>query len=355
VTHAPLLRPMGFLEIVDQTFRLYRANFWLFFTIAAVFYLPLGVLQEFLRGALVDLMAGMEQAAAAESAIPLFLGMTFAVFGIAMVAYLVVTAALTKAVSDRYMGESATVGRAYLHVIRRIIPLVLTLLIAGFLIYLGIFLLVLPGVLLFFSVVPFVVQVIIIEEKGYFAAMGRSRFLVGQGVWAVWLLLFMVIVLFQYAIQLAGTIPLTVLQAIIGAQSAITWTVGGLFAGIMQAAALPIMIVAGILLYYDSRIKKEGFDLEVLARELGKELLPPQAPAQGPSGAVTAPPQWPPSAPSQPPTTQPTTEGPSGTAEPAAGAQPAAPQPSGEGSSTAPEPSEQNPPPASQPTDEGGV
>ena len=30
-----ILRPMGFLELVDQAFRVYRANFWVFVGIAA--------------------------------------------------------------------------------------------------------------------------------------------------------------------------------------------------------------------------------------------------------------------------------------------------------------------------------
>jgi hypothetical protein len=44
----------------------------------------------------------------------------------------------------------------------------------------------------------------------------------------------------------------------------------GIFALVAQILAAPIGAVAMILLYYDLRIRKEGFDLAMLAQQLGK-------------------------------------------------------------------------------------
>jgi len=44
---------------------------------------------------------------------------------------------------------------------------------------------------------------------------------------------------------------------------------------IMQAGVGPIGTIAMILFYYDIRIRKEGFDLQVLAAALGAQPVPP--------------------------------------------------------------------------------
>lgn len=43
-------------------------------------------------------------------------------------------------------------------------------------------------------------------------------------------------------------------------------------------ALYPLFSVGGTLLYYDLRIRKEGFDLEMMAQDLAGE-TPPAAPA----------------------------------------------------------------------------
>jgi hypothetical protein len=52
----------------------------------------------------------------------------------------------------------------------------------------------------------------------------------------------------------------------------------GLVTGLAQSLVFPLTLVATVLLYYDSRIRKEGFDLEVLAQEMGSGPPPTAAP-----------------------------------------------------------------------------
>jgi hypothetical protein len=260
VTHTRALRPMGLLEIIDQTFRLYRANFWLFFGIAAVGYVPLALL-----GA---------------ASVSLSLVARLIMYPVS----LVVSAALTKAVSDRYMGDTSSMGRAYAFIGERLLALMLTIVITYLFVAAGLLLFVVGFIILAFWA-AFVTQVFVIEDKRYASAIWRSGFLISQGVWAELFVLGLMTGILAVLVEL----PAVFLAGALGGPGSSLWAVHGLAAGLTQSLAAPITLVATILLYYDSRIRKEGFDLEVLARELGKQLPPspsPPQPTQPPNAAT---------------------------------------------------------------------
>ncbi len=247
------LRPMGLLEIVDQTFRLYRRDFGLFFGIAALVYIPLGVLQSVPEIAMI-------------------MTFVFAPF------YAVAGAALTKAVSDRYLGEKASIGSAYRYIGRRIVPFLLTLLVSYLFVAVGLVLLVIPGIVFLFWIM-LVAQVFVIEDRRYLDAVWRGRFLVGNGVWAELIVLGIITGVLG---ALIGAVVGAVFGLILpepGAQASLAW---GVILGGIQALTTPIGLVATVLLYYDSRIRKEGFDLQMLAREMGTSTAMPAPPTTGP-------------------------------------------------------------------------
>ncbi len=254
MTQAVHLRPMGLLEIVDQTFRLYRSNFWLFLGIAAVVNIPLSVL----------------------TAIPIL--QLLAVL-LAPAANLLVSAALTKGISDTYLGDRTTIGSCYGYIGRRFLPLVGTIIVMYLFVLSGI-LVFLVGMIIFAFWVVFVTQVFVIEDKRYFSAIWRSRFLVGKGVWAEVIVLLIIVgflvLVIQGAVGLVLGAPMFFVTQEPEAGVAFFHFV---LNGIVQSLVGPIALAAFVLLYYDSRIRKEGFDLEILAREIGKELPPPAEPA----------------------------------------------------------------------------
>lgn len=263
---APVLRPMGLLEIVDQTFRLYRSNFGLFFGIAAVPYIPLYLA-----------VANMTPGPRGQIGAGFIIGLV-SVFLILPIAGLA-SAALTKAVSDRYMGEDATLAKSYVFVAKRIVPMLLTGIIAGIFVMAGFFLLVIPGIVFAFWV-AFLVEVMVIEGWFYVNAIKRGKFLVGEGVWAEVLVLGIITWVLSMLISAAIGAVMGLWLTVLGPDSMAGRLVSGLFQGVAQAVTMPIGLVAGILLYYDSRIRKEGFDLEVLAKEMGRT-LPTAPPAEG--------------------------------------------------------------------------
>jgi len=253
MARAMSLRPMGILEIVDQSFRLYRSNFLVFFGIAAVVYVPAQVVQSIpLVGPFVAMVY-----------IPL---------------YLIASAAMTQAVSDRYLGVQATIGGAYNAVGRRFWPLLGTMIVAYLFVLSGILLLVV-GAIVFAFWVLFVSQVFVIEDKRYMQAVWRSRFLIGQGVWGEAIVLGIIVAVLTGIIEAAAGAamgaPLFVATG--NAEEAVRSPYLLLVLGLVQSLVFPIGQAATVLLYYDSRIRKEGFDLMMLAREMG--MAPPQAAA----------------------------------------------------------------------------
>jgi len=260
---AMALRPMGLLEIVDQTFRLYRRNFLVFFGIAAVIYIPTSLLETV---PVLAMLAGV----------------------IFMPLYLIASGALTKAVSDRYLGEEASVGEAYRYVAKRFWPFIITMLAAYLLVLAGIALLIV-GAIVFAFWVMFVPQVFIIEGKRNFEAVWRSRFLISKGVWAELVVLMMIV-------GALGALIGGALGAALGAPTGF-WAgeegftvVFSVIYGLVQALVLPISQIATVLLYYDSRMRKEGFDLEMLAKEMGVAMAagPTAPPDQAGSGGASA-------------------------------------------------------------------
>jgi hypothetical protein len=253
---------MGLLEIVDQTFRLYRRNFWLFLAIAAVVYLPLGAVQGVpVLGPLAALIFA-----------PL---------------YMVAAAALTKAISDRYLGQSTSVGEAYRHIGRRFWGLLFTTILAYLFMVSGIVLLGV-GLIVFAFWIAFVPQVFVIEGKQYFPAIWRSRFLIGKGTWGEVFVLGMIVGALTLIIQ--GALGAAVGVSIMSRSAETMPMHAAILMGLMNALVVPIGQAATVLLYYDSRMRKEGFDLEMLAKEMGVAMAagPAAPPDQAGSGGASA-------------------------------------------------------------------
>jgi hypothetical protein len=132
----------------------------------------------------------------------------------------------------------------------------------------GFLLFVVPGIIfaLWFSLT---VPTIIVEDIGVSAAMGRSKKLVGGNLGKVFVVGFVILAIsfvlsgsFNFVGGMAGVF--------IGGQSyALRYSIQTLFSVAASILGAPIGAAAYILLYYDMRIRKEGFDLEMLAASMG--------------------------------------------------------------------------------------
>ena len=266
------LRPLDYGALFDEVFDLYKRNVLLFVGIAGVVYLPLNILLQFL---LARFMQGYMEALS--SGVPDWGRLDWGALAIFLLASLAavpftyaVVAATTWAVSRCYLGERPSIIESYRAITPRLFPFVLTFIIVGLAQGLGFLFCCLPGLALFF-IFAFVSEVFVLEGKEYFAAMRRSWDLV-IGQWArvivVGILTFVVALILQSIITAPFQVITTVLK--IDPYSNASLSVGqGLAQGIAQTLVLPVQTICFVLLYYDIRVRREGFDIELLAAGVG--------------------------------------------------------------------------------------
>lgn len=270
---------MGVLEIIDASFRIYREHFLKFLAINAIVFVPYTL---FLAAVMPNLLMEASQAAFTSAGDPtatlramlpalstMFLGMLFF--------QQIATGAITAAVADGYLGKVPSVGRSYSTVLACFGTLFGAILLAAVITAAG-FVVIVPGIvfMLWFSIVS---TVVIIEKTSVGRSLARSRALV-QGflskVFGLLLLVGIITVIFSQIGQIIGGlfVPQPGLDEIAsgGAQFTVAFkkyllvqTVSG---HIVELFVGPLMSIAHVLLYYDLRIRKEGFDMEVMSNEI---------------------------------------------------------------------------------------
>lgn len=245
---APVLRPLSAGEVLDVSFGFYRAHFVPLVTIAALSRVVpdvLGIYVEQSGGILANMGLWIGQ---------LILSVVLSMIGVA---------ATTSVVSDGYLGRSMQAGEALRNSFGMLGRLVVVSLSSGMLIFFGLLLLLVPG-LVAMSGLAFGSVVVVLEGKAPVEAMQRSWDLT-KG----------------FRRKILGVLSITLLLLIvpgmaIGAVSAITSSSTAPEPGVLGMVAnsllalfvFPFVYVATVVLYYDVRVRKEGFDLELLAGDM---------------------------------------------------------------------------------------
>lgn len=274
-TESPL-RPMGIGDILDATFRLFKARFMTFLLIGLVVFLPYSLIVALLQGA----MLSQGGAPTVEGGGPpqlngASIGMAGGLIGTMLLFWLVVwplcQAAMIQNISASYLGEELGAADSYKRALPRLIALLVANLLVTLVVGFGFLLLIVPGVI-FMLWFMLVVQVVVLEQVGPTEAMKRSRELMRGNLGKGFLLALIV--------GLLGMAFSGVIGALAGPIQTASPMIGLFIQNVAQALILPIQIAPFILLYYDLRIRKEGFDLEHLAASLASE-----GPEEQPAGA----------------------------------------------------------------------
>lgn len=291
--------PMSIGRILDRTFKIYKNNFIRFIAIVALIQVPIALLMTIStsvlqRGApaqqeidfeqlkqnaqqnpenidVEELRRGFENTTEEESspAVFIFGAIGMIISGIlSMLGHVLCRGALIKNVSESYLGNEITVGQAY----RFVLPKFLTLIGAGILVvlvvYAGLLLLIVPGIIfgLWYALTT---PAIVIENLGALKGMGRSKALVSGNLGKVFSVGFLVVVI-SWIIGMIFNFTGGFLGEILFPNNLMLMTfVSQLASVIGQILIVPIGAIAYILLYYDLRIRKEGFDLQMLANSIG--------------------------------------------------------------------------------------
>ncbi len=293
------LRPLRFGELLDTVFTLYRRNFLLLVAVVAVVQVPFQALSALLPRPAVQLPRTATGTALTQAEtqrllhdLVTSLSVDLALLGVtyALVVPLQ-TAAFTRAVADRLLGRPASVGAAYRAATARWLPLLGLglLLVACFVgafaaIALVFALLVAAGplgalvgvVLAVAAAIAAVVayvrllfgsQVVVLEGMGPWRALARSWSLT-RGL--AWRAAGVVVVLGL----IGGVISLVLGGLVVGVGAAFgagSTAAGGVTAvgqALVAILVAPILATGLTVLYFDHRVRREGFDLELLAAQL---------------------------------------------------------------------------------------
>ena len=237
-----IFRPLGFTELFDEVFDLYKKHFLLLVGVATVVQLPFAFAFYALR----------------------HVSFMFSMWLWSPINAIQAGAALW-AISRCYLEETASVVDSYLAVMRRLFPLIIATFIVNVMMMVGFVLCIIPGIIVLFWT-AFVSEVVMLEGMGYYGAIERSRSLVKDEYGRVFLVALIAIIastLIAWLVQMPyqwfvhHTFRLFVKS---------TGLLDRVVAALAESISYPVCTTATVLLYYDIRVRKEGFDIEMLAR-----------------------------------------------------------------------------------------
>jgi hypothetical protein len=241
---SPALRPRSPSELVDAAFQILRAHYPQFVMCAALAYAPWLVVQLVWYSEPARLLTMPPEVTAA--------------FGLGIwLVFALMSAVLIVCASQAYLGEPVDVGIAARQALPRLHLVMLGAVLRYFLMFIGLFFFIVGALYVmtrFFAVTP----AIVLERRGIGGAFSRSSQLsrnrkrhifntVGLASLIYWVLAFGV----QIGVAIVGNL---FVQAIVGA--------------VVTVMVYPVVAIAEALLYYDTRIKSEGLDIELMAGAL---------------------------------------------------------------------------------------
>lgn len=291
VSGLPSLRPLSVGQLLDRAFRLYRKNFVVFISIVAITQLPLAILNVINSAVFVDransfAQVPLEPNPSFESFLSIF-GPFFLAALLIGVAALVLTqigmAALTRAVADDYLGRPITLlgvlnrigndwlrllGATLLFVVLLIavmIPLLLLNIIpclGNIASILGFLAMAVVGGAMGYLTPP----VVVLEKKAWLTALKRSWRLVSLRFW--WVVGYIILLGLLNLIVVLGPAALVGIafrEVIFGGDQLASTVIQQGTSVLFTSLFTPLQLTAVTLMYFDLRIRFEGFDLKVLA------------------------------------------------------------------------------------------
>ncbi len=288
-------------DILDAAIRLYRQNFIPLVTIVAIVNVPILVLQSVGYAFVLPLSDDPNAFRNLNpSTVGIFFGiLTFVVALVGGIFSLLELGALTAFVSERFLGHEMTVRRAYRVAFGRAVSLliaailfffavlalvavvmgiifvpVLALGVSGgtnqtgnalagiaFLCLCVLFIPLLLGVAYFTTRWIFWIQAIVIEQYNSTGGLGRSWKLVKGSFWRVFGFL-LLISLMVYFLTL-GPVGAMSVGLVFLPSPLLRFVLQSILSGIIGILVAPLQYTTLTVLYYDLRIRKEGFDLQM--------------------------------------------------------------------------------------------
>lgn len=280
------IRPRRATELVDASFQLLRRFYPPLLTVSAIAMAPGVFLRILLRNELSDPTAMLTNRGAA-----------FGTVALSTLCIAIADAVLIVAASEGYLEGNVDLARALSAGASRMFSVIVAMLLRSLVIFsivvvLGIFAAVLipkiastgstagstMGIGLVVLLMPFlfwwliyaglrtfaVAAAVLLERSGPASALGRSWRLSKDCVAHIFFSLGLAWLLYFVIALIATTIGAMVLST----------SLTGILSAILIIPIYPLLAVVSTLLYYDLRIRKEGFDLEMMSKDLGTTAAP---------------------------------------------------------------------------------
>ena len=278
--------PMSVGRIFDRAFAIYRNNFLRFLTIVAIIEVPLALIST-ASSSWMGTRVPAGQRTAVERAMPpqdarptatrykpddrppVLFGCLGSGLGILLqlVGGMLCQAALIKSVSETYLGNEITIGQAYGFILPRSVTLIAATICVTLVNGLGLMLFIVPGIIFglwFFLTTP----AIVVESHSATSGMSRSKALVAGNLGKVFSVGLLATLLGYVIILPLGYLGGSLGRTLPGDSAMLASFMRQLAVTLGQILTTPIGAAASILLYYDLRIRKEGFDLQMLAQSM---------------------------------------------------------------------------------------
>ena len=263
------LHPMSVGDVLDGAFKLLKANVRTLLLIVASIVVPLqlvsafllreqvapGLLNVFRDPTLVEDQSTFSLFDAGGSIVTLVLGLVTAPL---------LAGAVSRVCAASYLGQQVTAAEALKTTLRRLPALLGASFLVGVVTVVGFVLCILPGIaatVLYTVVTP----AMMIEEIGPVEGMRRSWRLIKPRFWGVLGILILSWLITSFLGNLLGGAP-SAIGTLLGGSLAWLWiALGAVLASLVSS---PITAIVDTLLYFDGRIRNEGFDLQVMAQDL---------------------------------------------------------------------------------------
>jgi hypothetical protein len=245
------IRARSATEIVDAAFQLYRRAPLEYMATAAMVYVPYLVLQLLTSSNLAEIEQSLGAGDTPSLDVMMPMMKTLFVSLVGVIVYTAMEAPLSWLTSEHYLGRSASAMDAIRATWRRMPIIVVSSTIRSIVIGVGYMLLIVPGVWLHAALFG-VTQIMIIEKQRMGKSFDRSGALSNGN-----------------KLRILGTVLLATLLWFIltlGLMVALVWMqnpmISAIGSALLAIVAYPVLPIAKTVLYYDVRIRREGFDVE---------------------------------------------------------------------------------------------
>ncbi len=264
------LRPLRVGEILDVAIRVYRQKFSTMVKAVAVVVVPVQVLNVLVRLSLPSSTTTTDSTTGTVR----FNGSAFATTMAGLLVLLVASvmsstlaqAACFKTVGDTYLGTDSDWRASLRFGFSKFWRLLGLIVLHGLLLVIAFAACIVPGIWLY-AAWSVAVPVLLIEGTGGFKALTRSFNLVKGRWWPVAGTLLVANVLAMFVSGIFGFVLVPV--AIAGGNHTVAAVLSGITGAIGSLITTPFIAAVVTVLYFDLRVRKEGFDLQLMAWRMG--------------------------------------------------------------------------------------